>query len=99
MRTQLELSTRGQSVSPAERDQDSYVSAPPGPPGRGRGVTDRTLRVSGDAWARASASVTGLSGRARERCAHSRMATTASTNTAIATASITGGDISPVLRI
>jgi hypothetical protein len=44
-----------------------YVSASPGLPGRDRVVTDRTLRVSGDAWARASASVTGRSGRARDR--------------------------------
>ena len=43
-----------------------YVSAPPEPRGRGRGLTDRTLLVSGDAWARAAASVT-VSGWARER--------------------------------
>ena len=43
-----------------------YVSAPPGPRGRGCGPTDRTLLVSGDACARAAASVT-VSGWARER--------------------------------
>ena len=47
--------------------KDRYVSAPPGLSGRDRVVPDRTLRVSGDAWARASASVTRRSGRARER--------------------------------
>jgi hypothetical protein len=48
-------------------EKGRYVSAPPGSPARDRVVTDRTLRVSGDAWARASASVTGRFGRARER--------------------------------
>jgi hypothetical protein len=66
--------------------------------GRGRAVTDRTLRVSGDAWARASASVTGRPGRARERSAPTRTATTASTNIPTTTASITGTDITPLLR-
>ena len=56
---------------PSSSDRDCmedgrYVSAPPGPRGRGRGLTDRTLLVSGDAWARAAASVTA-SGWARER--------------------------------
>jgi hypothetical protein len=51
--------------SSAHRD-GRYVSALLGPRGRGRGVTDRTLLVSGDAWARAAASLTG-SGWARER--------------------------------
>jgi hypothetical protein len=61
-------------------------------------VTDRTLLVSGDACARASASVIGASGRGRERTAHTRTATTASRKTAIATASVAGNDISLVLR-
>lgn len=74
------------------------MSARSGPPGRGLDVTDRTLRVSGDAWARASASVTGRSGRARDRLAHTRTAITASTNIPTTTASITGTDITPVLR-
>ena len=83
----------------APSGDDGYASGRLGLPGRCWGLTDRTLLVSGDAWARACASVTVACGRAPERRTHTRTATsTTSRSRASATASITGSDISPVVR-
>jgi hypothetical protein len=65
--------------------------------GEAAGVTDRTLLVSGDACARACASVTGVCAP-RARPAHTRTAATTSRNRPTATASITGSDIRTLRR-